>query len=96
MSKKYILTYDIIEEMLDLVVNIMENLGKLGNVNDFKKLPRFRKVSQIKSIHSSLAIENNTLSLAQVTNVINGKRVSEDQEDILAVKKRCLGLQRNR
>lgn len=66
------------------------NLGKLSNVNDFKKLPGLRKVSRIKSIHSSLAIESNTLSLAQVTDVINGKRVSEDQEDILAVKNAAL------
>lgn len=49
-------------------------------------MPRLRKVSRIKSIHSSLAIENNTLSIKQVTDVIEGKRVLGPADDILAVK----------
>ena len=72
---KYIPPYDITEEMLELTSEIMELLGELKNVNDLEKLPRLRRVSRIKSIHSSLAIENNTLTLKQVTDVIEGKRV---------------------
>ena len=68
--------------MLELVSEIMENLGKLSGVNELEKLPRLRRVSRIKSIYSSLAIENNTLSIEQVTDVINGKRVLAPQKDI--------------
>ncbi len=83
--EKYIPPYDITEEMLELTSEIMELIGGLNNVNDLDKLPRLRKVSRIRSIHSSLAIENNTLTLEQVTDVINGKRVIGPQDDIIAV-----------
>ena len=83
---KYIPPYEITDEMLDLVAQIMEALGQLTSVNGLEKLPRLRRVSRIKSIHSSLAIENNTLSIEQVTDVLNGKKVLGPQEDILAVK----------
>ena len=82
---KYIPPYDITEEMLEWTSEIMESLGKLSNVSDLEKLPRLRRVNRIKSIQSSLAIENNTLSLEQVTDVIDGKRVLGPQDDILAV-----------
>lgn len=82
MEDKYIPPYEITDEMLELVSEIMENLGKLSGVNELEKLPRLRRVNRIKSIHSSLAIENNTLSIEQVTDVINGKRVLAPQKDI--------------
>ena len=85
MGKKYIPPYEITDEMLELVSEIMENLGKLSGIHELKKLPRLRKVNRIKSIHSSLAIENNTLSIEQVTDVIDGKRVLGPKEDIIAV-----------
>jgi len=71
--------------MLELVSEIMENLGKLSSVNELEKLPRLRRVSRIKSIHSSLAIENNALTISQVTDVINKKRVFGPQKDITEV-----------
>ena len=82
----YIPPYEITDEMLALVAEIMENLGKLSGVNGLEKLPRLRRISRIKSIHSSLAIENNTLSLEQVTDVINGKHILGPQKDITEVK----------
>lgn len=82
MEDKYIPPYEITNEMLELVSEIMENLGKLSSVNELEKLPRLRRVNRIKSIHSSLAIENNTLSIEQVSDVINGKRVLAPQKDI--------------
>ncbi len=84
--EKYIPPYEVTEEMLELTAEITEVLGKLSNVNDLERLPRLRRVNRIKSIQSSLAIENNTLSLEQVTDVIDGKRVLGPQNDILAVK----------
>ena len=85
MDEKYIPPYDITDEMLELVSEIMENLGKLSGVKGLEKLPRLRRVNRIKSIHSTLAIENNTLSIEQVTDVIDGKRVLGLKEDIVAV-----------
>lgn len=83
---KYIPPYDITEEMLELASEITENLGRLSNINDLERLPRLRRVNRIKSIQSSLAIENNTLSLEQVTDVIDGKHVLGPKSDIVAVK----------
>ena len=82
----YIPPFDMTNRMFELATKIMEELGKLSNVNELERLPRLRKVSRIKSIHSSLAIENNTLSIKQVTDVIEGKRVLGPADDILAVK----------
>lgn len=83
---KYNPPFEISEKILDLVSEIMEHLGSLNSVNDLEKLPRLRRVSRLKSIHSSLAIENNTLSLGEVNNVIEGKNVSGNKDEILAVK----------
>ena len=85
MENNYVPPYEITDEMLRLISDIMENLGRLSGVNELEKLPRLRRVNRIKSIHSSLAIENNTLSFEQVTAVINGKPVLAPQKDILEV-----------
>ena len=86
MEEKYQPPFNITGDMLSLVADIKEILGELKGVSNLEKMPRLRKVNRLKSIHSSLAIENNTLSLSQVTDVIDGKRVLAPYEDILAVK----------
>lgn len=78
--------FDLTDEMLELAASIMENLGKLSRVSDLNKLPQLRKVNRIKSIQSSLAIENNTLSYDQVRDIIDDKQVVGPKEDIIAVK----------
>ena len=85
MNNTYNPPYTLTDEMFDLVSQIMENLGKLNSVDDLEKLPRLRRINRIKSIHSSLAIENNTLSIEQVSDVINGKKVLGPQKDITEV-----------
>ena len=57
------------------VSNIMEKIGKLDNYTDLDKTPYLRKHTKINSIHSSLAIENNKLTIGQVKDIINGKEV---------------------
>ena len=47
---------------------------------------KLRKANQIKTIHSSLAIEGNTLSEAQVTDILNGKKVIAPLREIQEVK----------
>ncbi len=83
---QYTPPYNITDEMLELVAEIMENLGKLSGAKGLEKLPRLRRANRIRSIHSSLAIENNTLSIEQVTAVISGKRVLAPKKDIDEVK----------
>ena len=85
MEEKYNPPYEITDEMLELVSQIMENLGDLNNINELERLPRLRRVNRIKTIQSSLAIENNTLSIGQVADVIDGKRIVGPKEDIIAV-----------
>ena len=77
--------YNITDKMLDYVSKIMKKIGEIDYINLNKK-PELRKQNRINSIHSSLAIENNALSLNQVKDVIDGKPVIGEQKDIQEVK----------
>lgn len=78
--------FTITNQMLDLVSNIMEKVGKLDNYQKLDRMPTLRRNNRIKSIHSSLKIEANSLSLNQVKDVINGKLVIGSQREIQEVK----------
>lgn len=78
--------YKITNKMLNYVSDIMKKLEKQTNFESLNRYPELRRKSRIKSIHSSLAIENNQLSLFQVEDVINGKPVIGEQKDIQEVK----------
>ena len=82
----YVPPFAITNKMLDYVSNIMEKIGKLDNYTNFNKMPVLRKNNRIKSIHSSLAIEANSLSLGQVKDVIAGRTVIGPQKEIQEVK----------
>lgn len=82
----YTPSYTVTNTMLDYVSSIMEKVGKLDNYNNLNKMPILRKNNRINSIHSSLAIEANSLSLNQVKDVINGKTVLGPQKEIQEVK----------
>ena len=81
----YIPPFKINNNMLSLVSDIMEKIGKLNSLN-LDKNSRLRKQNRINSIHSSLAIENNKLSYDQVMDVINDKFVIGPQKEIQEVK----------
>ena len=83
---KYIPPFDISNEMLKKVSDIMEKIGKLDSFTNLDKTPYLRKQTKINSVHSSVAIENNPLSLEQVKDVIDGKLVIGEQKDIQEVK----------
>ena len=83
---KYIPPFEISNEMLKKVSDIMEKIGKLDSFTNLDKTPYLRKQTKINSVHSSVAIENNPLSLEQVKDVINGKIVIGEQKDIQEVK----------
>ena len=78
--------YTITDKMLNYATSIMEKIGEANYFEKLNRFPELRRKTRIKSIHSSLAIENNQLSLFQVEDVINGKMVIGEQKDIQEVK----------
>jgi Fic family protein len=79
--------FTITDEILQLVSEISEHIGALNvMLGERKPSPMLRKENQIKTIHSSLAIEHNSLSLQQVTDVIDGKHVLGAPNEIQEVK----------
>ncbi len=78
--------FTITNEILTLVSSISEKLGQITATSSLEAKPHLRKNNQIKSIHGSLKIEANSLSLGQVRDVINGKTVLGERKEILEVK----------
>jgi Fic family protein len=78
--------YTISIKAIDLVARIAEKLGEIRGSGEYSRNLRLRKINRLRSIHSSLAIENNTLSLGQVTDIIEGKKVLGLPHEIQEVK----------
>ena len=78
--------FEITNQMIDYVAEIAELVGKLSAVSSLSANPMLRRSNRIRTIHGSLAIEQNTLSLEQVTAVLNGKHVLAPPKDIVEVK----------
>ena len=78
--------FEITNQMIDYVAEIAELLGKLNVTDALSSNPTLRRSNRIRTIHGSLAIEQNTLSLEQVTAVLNGKQVLAPPKDIAEVK----------
>jgi len=83
----YVPPFTVSAEIIRLIGEISEQVGSImTRLGDNVPSPQLRKKNQIKTIHSSLAIENNTLSLKQITDIIDGKRVLGAPDEILEVK----------
>lgn len=78
--------FTITNELLSLVSSISEKVGRMTAFHGMETTPHLRKNNRLKSIHSSLKIEANSLSLGQVRDVINGKIVIGEQREIQEVK----------
>lgn len=78
--------FTITNEILSYVSSISEKIGRITATGNLESKPHLRKNNRIKSIHSSLKIEANSLSLGQVRDVINGKIVLGEQKEIQEVK----------
>ncbi|MBQ7883778.1 MAG: Fic family protein [Phascolarctobacterium sp.] len=78
--------FTITNNILALVSSISEKLGHITATSNLEAKPHLRKNNRIKSIHASLRIEANSLSLGQVRDVINGKIVLGEQKEIQEVK----------
>ena len=90
MAKKteptYVPPFTVTDEMMTLVADIAEAVGHLSATTDNLPAPHLRKENRIKTIQSSLAIENNSLSIEQVTAILEGKRVLGAPNEIQEVK----------
>ena len=74
--------YDLTPEIVKLISLISENIGAI-NANYLNKAsPQLRKQNRIKTIHSSLQIEGNTLSEEQITAILENKRVTGPAKDV--------------
>lgn len=78
--------FSITNRMLSLVSSISEKVGKISVTSGMQAKPHLRKNNRIKSIHSSLKIEANSLTIGQVRDVINGRTVLGEQKEIQEVK----------
>ena len=78
--------FTITNEILSYVSSISEKVGQINATSNLEAKPHLRRNNRIKSIHSSLKIEANSLSLGQVRDVINGKIVLGEQKEIQEVK----------
>lgn len=78
--------YTITPTILNLVAEISEAIGRYTVLAEQNQTPRLRRDNRIRTIQASLAIENNSLTLEQVTAVIEGKRVLGHPREIQEVR----------
>lgn len=83
---KYRPPYILTRRILNLVAEIGEKIGRYTLLNEQRPAPRLRRENRIRTIQASLAIENNTLTLEQVTAVIEGKRILGHPREIQEVR----------
>ena len=84
--ERYVPPFSVNNQMLTLVAQIAEKTGRISNYRSFETKPHLRRNNRIRSIHSSLAIEANSLSLDEMKSVISGKTVIGPQKEIQEVK----------
>ena len=78
--------FEITNTILDEIAEIAELVGQVNASLGLSSNPTLRRTNRIRTIYSSLAIEQNTLSLEQVTAVLSGKRIIAPPKDIAEVK----------
>lgn len=78
--------FKITSQIINLISQISEAVGEINSLENNPRHLELRKENRIKTIHSSLAIENNSLSIEQITAIIEGKRVLGNPNEIQEVK----------
>jgi len=84
--ENYAPIYKITDEILTYAYEIAADLERIDIIRESALTPQLRKENRIKTIHSSLWIEANSLTLEQVTDIVEGKPVVGPAKDILEVK----------
>ena len=78
--------FTVTPKIIDLISRISEKIGEINSLESDRQHINLRKENRIMTIHSSLAIENNSLSIEQITAIIEGKRVLGAPNEIQEVK----------
>lgn len=78
--------FELTNQIVSDVAEIAELVGRLTSTDRLSADPSLRRSNRIKTVYGSLAIEQNTLTLDQVTAVLNGKRVLAPPKDITEVR----------
>lgn len=73
------------DKMTSLIAEISEQVGRITVLQEGTINPHLRRENRIRTIHSSLAIEHNSLSLEQVTAILDGKRILGNPNEIKEV-----------
>ena len=77
--------YEITPKTLSLITSISEKIGEVNATFLNRPSPKLRKQNKIKTIHSSLKIEGNTLTEEQITALLENKRIIGPKKDIIEV-----------
>ncbi len=77
--------YDITPAILKRINAIAEKIGEVNATYLSRQSPQLRKQNRIKTIQSSLQIEGNTLTVEQITALIENKRIIGPEKDVLEV-----------
>ena len=78
--------YEITNRILNLIASVSEKIGEVNAAHLNKPPTELRKRNRIKTIQSSLEIEGNTLTVEQITALLENKRIIAPQKDIVEVK----------
>lgn len=78
-------SYNLTSEILKLVSEVSHKIGEVNASFLTKQSPELRKRNRIRTIQASLAVEGNTLSVDQITAIIENKRVPGPAKDIQEV-----------
>lgn len=78
--------FEITARIVELISRISERIGEIHAFRNTPANVRLRKENRIKTIHSSLAIENNSLGIEQITAILGGKKVLGSPREITEVK----------
>ena len=86
MTKPYTPPFTITAAIISLIAEISQSLGRLSVFEEVSKSLRLRRTNRIRTIQGSLAIEGNTLTIEQITAILEGKRIIAPPREILEVR----------
>ena len=78
--------FTVTTKAVNLISEISEKIGEINKLANSERTVNLRKKNRIRTIHSSLAIENNSLTIEQITAIIEGKKVLGPPNEIQEVK----------
>ena len=83
---EYVPPFQMTDNIMNLLAETSEQIGRIKVLSHGNLNPHLRKENRIRTIHSSLAIEQNSLTLEQVTAILDGKRIIGNPNEIREVK----------